>query len=146
MSMNINSVRGKKLELQTFLSTENPDVVALQETKLDYSIISNEIIPDSLEYDIYRKDRNVNGGGTMLLIKSNLCSTPLNSIVNESESVWAKLTLKGKDHFFASWYRQPDAPVDHLVLFKDQLCKIKTKQKKMSHLVYMYWVILTLEK
>jgi hypothetical protein len=32
-SININGIRGEKLELRAYLSTENPDIVALQETK-----------------------------------------------------------------------------------------------------------------
>ena len=34
-SININGIRGRKLKLQAYLSTENPDIVALQETKID---------------------------------------------------------------------------------------------------------------
>ena len=71
-SININGIRGKKLELQAYLSTENPDIVALQETKIDSNIKSNELIPECLEYDIYRNDRTANGGGAMLLVKTYL--------------------------------------------------------------------------
>ena len=34
--MNINSIRGKKLELLAFLDFQQPHVVAIQETKIDY--------------------------------------------------------------------------------------------------------------
>ena len=34
---NINSIRGKKLELLTFLDFHQPHVVAIQETKIDNS-------------------------------------------------------------------------------------------------------------
>ncbi|CAC5392724.1 unnamed protein product [Mytilus coruscus] len=47
VSININSLRGKKLELQAYLQTENPEIVALQETKIDKSITTNELIPDT---------------------------------------------------------------------------------------------------
>ena len=36
-SININGSRGKKPELQAYLSTENSDIVAPQETKIDSS-------------------------------------------------------------------------------------------------------------
>ena len=68
VSININGLRGKKLELQAYLATESPDIVALQETKIDSSIKSNELIPDSLGYDIFRNDRTGKCGGTMLLV------------------------------------------------------------------------------
>lgn len=72
VSININGIRGKKSELQAYLDTKKPDLVALQETKIDSSIKSNELIPDDLDYDIYRKDRNDKGGGIMLLVKTCL--------------------------------------------------------------------------
>ncbi|CAC5379980.1 E3.1.11.2 [Mytilus coruscus] len=87
VSININGLRGKKLELQTYLQTENPEIVALQETKIDKSITTNELIPDTLGYDIYRNDRTGNGGGTMLLIKTHLDSAPLKILENGSESI-----------------------------------------------------------
>ena len=33
MSININGIRGKKLELSSFLEIEDPDIIAIQETK-----------------------------------------------------------------------------------------------------------------
>jgi len=94
VSININGIRGKRLELQAYLSTENPEIVALQETKIDSNIKSNELIPECLEYNIYRNDRTANGGGTMLLVKTYLKSAPLRKVENGSESTCAKSTYK----------------------------------------------------
>ena len=43
ISMNINSIRGKKLELLAFLDFHQPHVVAIQETKIDSSIATSEL-------------------------------------------------------------------------------------------------------
>ena len=43
ISMNINSIRGKKLELLAFLDFNQPHVVAIQETKIDSSIATSEL-------------------------------------------------------------------------------------------------------
>ena len=43
ISMNINSIRGKKLELLAFLDFHQPHVVAIQETKIDSSIAISEL-------------------------------------------------------------------------------------------------------
>ena len=59
-----------KLELEAYLFTNNPDIVAFQETKIDASVKTNELIPDTLGYDVYRKYRTGFGGGTMLLFKT----------------------------------------------------------------------------
>ena len=86
VSTNINGIRGKKLELQAYLASEEPEIVAIQETKVDKSIITNELVPDDLEYDVYRKDRSGKGGGVMLIVKRHLKSAPLNKLTNDSES------------------------------------------------------------
>ena len=45
ISLNINSIRGKKLDLLAFLDVHNPHIVAIQETKIDSSIATSELFP-----------------------------------------------------------------------------------------------------
>ena len=47
VSININSIRGKKLELLAFLDFHQPHTVAIQETKIDSSIATSELFPES---------------------------------------------------------------------------------------------------
>ena len=42
VSININSIRGKKLELLAFLDFHQPQIVAIQETKIDSFISTSE--------------------------------------------------------------------------------------------------------
>ena len=72
VSLNINGIRSKKLELMVFLDYHKPDIVAIQETKIDGSISTSELFPDSCPYNAYRKDRNFHGGGVMLLIHKEI--------------------------------------------------------------------------
>ncbi|KAL3875470.1 hypothetical protein ACJMK2_033416 [Sinanodonta woodiana] len=134
VSININRIRGKRLELQAYLSTENPDIVAIQETKIDDTITSNELVPDTLEYDIYCNDRTCHGGGTMLFVKQHLESSPVTSLNNGSKSIWCKFSIHGKSHYVSSWYRPPDTPSDNIILLKDQLDKIKSQGKSNQQL------------
>ena len=55
--MNINSIRGKKLELQAFLDFHEPHVVAIQETKIDSSVATSELFPETCPYSAYRKTK-----------------------------------------------------------------------------------------
>lgn len=71
-----NSIRGKKLELQSFLETSGFDVVAIQETKIDSSVSNAELFPPELGYSIFRKDRVMGGGGVLLAVKSDLNPSP----------------------------------------------------------------------
>ena len=143
-SININSIRGKKLELLAFIDFHQSKILAIQETKIDNSILTSELFPESFPYSVYRKDRTLNGGGVMLLVHKDIPHMPLTELDNDSESVWVKLFVNKKTHFVASWYRPPvdghlpvsDNGNDLLNslekfdnLFRDQLDKIKNINK-----------------
>ena len=57
ISININSIRGKKLDLSAFLEVHQPHVVAIQETKIDSSIATSELFPETCQYNVFRKGR-----------------------------------------------------------------------------------------
>ena len=108
--ININSIRGnKKLELLAFLDFHQPHIVAIQETKIDSSIATSELFPESFPYNVYRKDRNLHGGGVMLLVHKDISPMPITELENNSESVWAKVFANKTSHYVASWYRQPES-------------------------------------
>ena len=46
-SININSIRGKKLELLAFLDFHQFQIVAIQESKIDSSISTSELFPET---------------------------------------------------------------------------------------------------
>ena len=64
LGMNINSINGKKLELLAFLDFHQPHVVAIQETKIDSSIATSELFPETCPDTVYRKDRNIHVAGS----------------------------------------------------------------------------------
>ena len=98
VSLNINGIRGKKLELLAFLDYHKPDIVFIQETKIDGSISASELFHDSCPYNAYRKDRNLHDGGVMLLIHKGIPHMPLTELENDSESVWAKVFANKTSH------------------------------------------------
>ena len=105
VSININSTRGKKLELLAFLDFHQPHGVAIQETKIDSSIATSELFPESCPYNVYRKDRNPHGGGVMLLVHTDISHMPITKLENYSESVWVKVFANKTSHHVASLYR-----------------------------------------
>ena len=129
ISININSIRGKKLDLLAFLEVHQPHVVAIQETKIDSSIATSELFPETCQYNVFRKDRNLHGGGVMLLIHKDIPHMPLSELENDSESVWAKIFANKTSHYVASWYRQPGGSSEEFQLFRDQLDHIRIKHK-----------------
>ena len=129
ISLNINSIRGKKLDLLAFLDVHNPHIVAVQETKIDSSIATSELFPETCPYNIFRKDRNLHGGGVILLIHKDIPHMPLSELENDSESVWVKVFANKTSHYVASWYRPPGGSSEDFHLFGDQLDQIRNKHK-----------------
>ena len=46
-----------------------PQIVAIQEIKIDSFISSTELFPETFPYSMYRKDRTLDGGGVLLIHK-----------------------------------------------------------------------------
>ena len=68
--MNIASLPAHIDELRFYMKSQLIDILAINETRLDESIIDREIgIPG---YTLERKDRNRNGGGVALYIRNSL--------------------------------------------------------------------------
>ena len=122
-------VRGKKLELLAFLDFHQPHIVAIQETKIDSSIATSELFPETCPYSVYRKDRNIHGGGVMLLIHKDISHMPITELEKDSESVWVKVFANKTSHFVASWYRPPGSTSEEFQLFREQLDYIRTHHK-----------------
>ena len=120
ISMNINSIRGKNLELLACLDFHQPHVVAIQETKIDSSVATSELFPETCPISVYRKDRNIHGGGVMLLVHKDISHMPV-TLENDSESIWVKVFANKTSHFVASWYRPPGSTSEEFQLFREQL-------------------------
>ena len=109
------------MDLLVFLDVHNPHIVAIQKTKIDSSIATSELFPETCPYNIFRKDRNLHGGGKMPLIHTDIPHISLPELENDSESVWVKVFANKTSHYVASWYRQPGGSNEVVQLFRDQL-------------------------
>ena len=116
VSININSIRGKKLELLAFLDFHQPHILAIQETKIDSSIATSELFPESCPYNAYTKRQKPSWWR---------CS----EFENNSELVWVKVFANKTSHYVASWYRQPGGTSEDFQLFRDQLDHIRNQHK-----------------
>ena len=80
-----------------------------------------------------KKDRTLDGGGVMLLIRKDISHMPITELENDSQSVWEKVFANKTSHFVASWYRPPGGNFEtlesQLMSFKSQLEKIKDIRK-----------------
>ena len=64
--------------------------MAIQETKIDSSIATSELFPESCLYNVYRKDRNLHGGGVMLLVHKDISHMPIPELENNSSQFGLK--------------------------------------------------------
>ena len=122
------------MELLAFLDFHQPHVVAIQETKIDSSIATSELFPETCPYSVYRKDRNIHGGGVMLLVHKDISHMPITELENDSETVWVKMFANKTSHFVASWYRPPGSNSEESQLFREQLDYIRTQHKGKKNL------------
>ena len=102
--------------------------MAVQETKIDSSIATSEFFPESCPYNVYKNDRNIHGGGMMLLVNKDISHMPIMELENISESVWVNVFANKTSHYVASWYRQPSGSSEDFQLFRDQLDQHKGKK------------------
>ena len=108
--LNINSLLAHIDELRIFLSNHKIDILALNETKLDSTILDNEIsLPG---FDVIRKDRTINGrngGGVCLYIRNCLNYIVRDDLQNDKlEFISIEITNPHSKPFIVStWYRPP---------------------------------------
>ena len=125
LQLNFNSLKSeaKKAELSTLLAQYDPDVVIGCESKLDNSYATHSIFPDT--YNVERSDRNKDGGGVILAIKSNLNPTPEEKLNTSINIRWCSIQPKqGKKLLIGSYYRPPSDSADELNPLNDSLVKI----------------------
>ena len=97
------------------------------ETKIDSSISFSEFLPNGYNGG-FRRDRNKNGGGVMIVTKQEYTITDLDLLTpsqHNSESVWASISLK--DHsklIVGSFYRPPDKGIEPILNLETELSEI----------------------
>ena len=96
---------------------------------MDSSIATSELFPETCPYSFYRKDRNIHGGGVMLLVHKDISHMPITELEKDSESIWVKVFANKTSHFVASWYRPPGSTSEEFQLFREQLDYIRTHYK-----------------
>ena len=102
---------------------------AIQETKIDSSIATSKLFPETCPYSVYRKDRIIHGGGVTLLVHKDISHMPITELENDSESIWVKVFANKTSHFVASWYRPSCSTSEEFHLFREQLDYIRTHHK-----------------
>ena len=112
-SLNINSLLAHTDDLRVFIENSNIDILAINETKLDFSIDDDQV--SLTGFDIIRKDRLHNGrsgGGVCIYLRSSLNFRIREDLLNDNlECIVVKINnIRSKPFLFGTWYRPPNSP------------------------------------
>ena len=92
VNVNFQSIKTKQGQLYNVLDSIKPDIIFGTENWIDNSIKDSQIFTTG--YNIYRNDRNVNGGGVLLAVRDNLISSPVPEL--QTDWNWKAKQLKPK--------------------------------------------------
>ena len=127
---NCQSVRNKRSALQESTDYIKPDVILGCESWLSSEHSNAEIFPDGYHTNVFRKDRNKNGGGVFIAAHDSLTISEVSNQENNSEIIWAEIQTVGKPIIIGSYYRPPNAKANSLNDLALSLQNLKKKQNK----------------
>ena len=141
LHLNCRGLQQKTSEFKALIEYTKPDIVCGTESFLrgvkpgkdpeQNSIKSPEIFPP--EYNVYRNDRNTDGGGVFILIHKSIVSMENPEFVTNCEIVWAKLHLKGCKELFISTFYMPHRNIQDLTSLDLSLNAVNEKGNR--HLI-----------
>ena len=107
-TVNVNGLRGKLPALTATAAAHKIDIIAVQESKVDSSILSASLhIPG---YEIFRKDRTLHGGGVVIYARQELCAHAIRlRLAADREAVAVRLP---SGLLITSVYRPPNGSIN----------------------------------
>ena len=127
LTINFQSVRGKREALWELINREKPDMLNGCETWLKPTINNSEILPP--DYETYRKDRTDGYGGVLIAIKKSFISSEI-AINFDSEIVAVRVERTGKPPLIVcSIYRPPDRNIEYCIGLCNDIRKLARKYK-----------------
>ena len=106
--INFQSIREKKSQFYTFISTNKPDIIVCTETWLTAEIHDNEYFPHKLGYTVYRRDRSGQKGGGVIILVNSKFTIELKSVYHTNcENLWVQLNVAGSKSVLIGTYYKP---------------------------------------
>ena len=96
---------------------------------MDGSVGSSELFPPG--YNVYRKDRDLHGGGVCIVVSSKLKSSQCTELDTDCEAIWIKvITSDNSPVYVCSYYRPPGSPVDTVEMLRKPLGIVNARHRK----------------
>ena len=120
--LNINSLLSKIEELRFIAKSTNAAVIGLCESKLDASVLEQEIRIDN--YKILHCDRNRHGGGVACYIRNDLSYNILSIFPFEIENIFLEILLSNLKPVIVGTIYRPSNQNNFLELLNSNMNKI----------------------
>ena len=118
--LNTRSIVNKLSDFELFIMSNDLDIVLVTESWLSPSINDHEIVPQN--FNIFRRDRNRNGGGVFIAAKPSLSPKTVAIFQHESlEIIWIEISTSRRKLLFGCCYRPPSASAQWHDLFQECL-------------------------
>ena len=131
MHLNIHNLYSKLDELKILLTQTNEiDVICLCETFLNEDFRNEEIKLEN--YQLFRRDRETNGGGLVVYVKENLrCLLQGDLQIDGIESLWLEVKHEAQKSFLLGYtYRPPSSNQRWMTEFEEVLEQLYTENKE----------------
>ena len=122
--LNINSLLPKIEELRFIAKSTNAAVIGICESKLDASVLEQEINIDN--YKILRCDRNRHGGGVACYIGNDLSYNILSVFPCEIENIFFEILLPNSKPVIVGTIYRPPSQNNFLELLNSNMNKINS--------------------
>ena len=124
--LNVNSLLKHIDEVRAFVKSNNIQVFAVNETKIDASVYDDEVMIDN--FNLCRKDRSRQGGGVAIYLHKSI---HFEQITHETLDVLEAMVIKvyikfAKPLVVSTWYRPPSSDVEIFNLYERFLSFIDT--------------------
>jgi len=134
---NINSLPPKCEQIMDILKNDYIDILGLVETKLDDNFVDAEFQVDN--FNMYRLDRNRNGGGILCYVRSSIphrLRSDIMTTIDAIECLAIEVKVKNEKLFFIFLYKPPSVSNQAL---KDQIHNVCDKAFNECSTLFFAW-------
>ncbi|EDO35724.1 predicted protein [Nematostella vectensis] len=127
--LNIVSIPKYIDEIRTSKLMNSFDILGFSETRLDDTYTDDELKIHG--YDIFRKDRNRDGGGVCVYIRSSINCVNRKEIVPEDvEAVCLEIRKPNSRPFIVSVVYRPESPIEYFNRFEELIKAVDDEDKE----------------
>ena len=128
--LNINSLLEHIDQLRIFREEHKPHVLCLNETKLDSTVMDNDLTIECFHL-IFRKDHDRHGGGVATYMRNEIKFLQREDMKTDFESLTVEIDIQYvKPILVTTIYRRPDSLVEMFDKIDGLLCKLESENKE----------------